>query len=267
MRQPPKPRGRPAGEEPEIEYLVKWRDLEHNQVTWEKASDLKDFQEEIDKFLALKPIAAAAAAEQAKAAKEKAKAAAAAAAGPGSGRKTKASAAAAAAAAAAAGGSEVAGEEAGGSSQQQQQRGQGARKFETSPTFCQGGELHAYQLEGLNWLYHSYQTGENVILADEMGLGKTIQTIAFLGALYEDFNSLPHLIVVPLSTLRNWERELETWAPYLNVVTLVGNAESRAVILEQEFYMPYEAGGAKGKAGMQVRGGGRGGVRVSEVLG
>lgn len=36
-------------------------------------------------------------------------------------------------------------------------------------------------------------------------------------------------MVVPLSTLRNWERELAVWAPDLNVVTLVGNAEARKV--------------------------------------
>jgi SNF2 family DNA or RNA helicase len=48
-----------------------------------------------------------------------------------------------------------------------------------------GGELHPYQLEGLNWLYHKHQVQDNVILADEMGLGKTIQAIAYLGALWQ----------------------------------------------------------------------------------
>jgi SNF2 family DNA or RNA helicase len=40
---------------------------------------------------------------------------------------------------------------------------------------------------------------------------------------------VPHMVVVPLSTLRNWERELATWAPQLNVVVLAGNEMSRQV--------------------------------------
>lgn len=47
--------------------------------------------------------------------------------------------------------------------------------------------------------------------------GKTIQSIAFLASLHED-NLGPHLVVAPLSTLRNWEREFATWAPHMNVV-------------------------------------------------
>ena len=32
----------------------------------------------------------------------------------------------------------------------------------------------------------------------------------------------PHLVVVPLSTLPNWQREFERFAPQLNVVAMVG---------------------------------------------
>lgn len=64
-------------------------------------------------------------------------------------------------------------------------RGQGSRKWDSTPDFVAGGELHPYQLEGLNWLYHKAQVKDNVILADEMGLGKTIQAIAYLGALWQ----------------------------------------------------------------------------------
>ena len=39
--------------------------------------------------------------------------------------------------------------------------------------------LRDYQLDGLNWLTHSWCRENSVILADEMGLGKTIQTICF----------------------------------------------------------------------------------------
>lgn len=63
-----------------------------------------------------------------------------------------------------------------------------------------------------------------------MGLGKTVQAVALMAALSrEECLAKPHLVVVPLSTLRNWERELATWAPYLNVVTLNGNGDARKV--------------------------------------
>ncbi|CAH1442278.1 unnamed protein product [Lactuca virosa] len=111
------------------------------------------------------------------------------------------------------------------------------QQFEKSPEFLPGGELHPYQLEGLNFLRFSWSKQTHVILADEMGLGKTIQSIAFLASLYEE-NVSPHLVVAPLSTLRNWEREFATWAPHMNVVMYVGTAAARAVIREYEFYFP-----------------------------
>ena len=40
----------------------------------------------------------------------------------------------------------------------------------------------------------------------------------------------PFLISVPLSTLVNWEREFEFWAPDLYVLTYVGTKENRAII-------------------------------------
>ena len=46
----------------------------------------------------------------------------------------------------------------------------------------------------------------------------------------------PHLLVVPLSTLTNWEREFALWAPHLNVVTLVGNQAARDTIRRHELY-------------------------------
>jgi len=40
---------------------------------------------------------------------------------------------------------------------------------------------------------------------------------------------------VSLSTIINWEREFEMWAPDMYVVTYVGDKDSRAVIRENEF--------------------------------
>ncbi|KAK8520284.1 hypothetical protein V6N13_031255 [Hibiscus sabdariffa] len=111
------------------------------------------------------------------------------------------------------------------------------QQYEHSPEFLSGGSLHPYQLEGLNFLRFSWSKQTHVILADEMGLGKTIQSIAFLASLFEESVG-PHLVVAPLSTLRNWEREFATWAPQMNVVMYVGSSQARAIIREYEFYHP-----------------------------
>lgn len=101
-----------------------------------------------------------------------------------------------------------------------------------------------------------------------MGLGKTVQTIVFLYSLYKEVGprgpwvgvwgrcggrrrplragsltalSLqghskgPYLVSAPLSTIINWEREFEMWAPDFYVVTYTGDKESRSVIRENEF--------------------------------
>jgi len=111
-------------------------------------------------------------------------------------------------------------------------------KYEEQPTYitATGGTLHGYQLEGLNWLRFSWAQHTNTILADEMGLGKTIQTIAFLRSLVKEGHcNGPFLITAPLSTIVNWEREFEFWAPDLYVVTYNGDKENRAAIRENEF--------------------------------
>uniref|UniRef100_A0A8D0BGU7 Chromodomain helicase DNA binding protein 5 n=1 Tax=Salvator merianae TaxID=96440 RepID=A0A8D0BGU7_SALMN len=111
-------------------------------------------------------------------------------------------------------------------------------KFDKQPWYIDstGGTLHAYQLEGLNWLRFSWAQGTDTILADEMGLGKTVQTIVFLYSLYKEGHSKgPFLVSAPLSTIINWEREFEMWAPDFYVVTYTGDKESRSVIRENEF--------------------------------
>ncbi|KAF3854783.1 hypothetical protein F7725_022838, partial [Dissostichus mawsoni] len=89
-------------------------------------------------------------------------------------------------------------------------------------------QLRDYQLDGLNWLAHSWCRCNSVILADEMGLGKTIQTISFLSYLFHQHQLYgPFIVVVPLSTLSSWQREFETWAPDMNVVVYLGDVMSR----------------------------------------
>lgn len=107
------------------------------------------------------------------------------------------------------------------------------KKYEQQPDYITetGGALHAYQMEGLNWLRHCWSQNIDAILADEMGLGKTIQSISFLYTLMKEGHCKgPFLVAAPLSTLINWEREAEFWAPDFYVVTYVGDKESRTVI-------------------------------------
>uniref|UniRef100_A0A4W5MB02 Chromodomain helicase DNA binding protein 2 n=1 Tax=Hucho hucho TaxID=62062 RepID=A0A4W5MB02_9TELE len=97
-------------------------------------------------------------------------------------------------------------------------------------------QLRDYQLDGLNWLAHSWCRCNSVILADEMGLGKTIQTISFLSYLFHQHQLYgPSLVVVPLSTLTSWQREFDTWAPNMNVVVYLGDVMSRKSIRDYEW--------------------------------
>ncbi|KAM6992972.1 chromodomain-helicase-DNA-binding protein 1-like isoform 2-T2 [Passerculus sandwichensis] len=100
-------------------------------------------------------------------------------------------------------------------------------------------ELRDYQLNGLNWLAHSWCKGNSCILADEMGLGKTIQTISFLNYLFHEHQLYgPFLLVVPLSTLTSWQREIQTWAPQMNAVVYLGDITSRNLIRTHEWMHP-----------------------------
>uniref|UniRef100_A0A4W6DQ53 Chromodomain helicase DNA binding protein 1 n=1 Tax=Lates calcarifer TaxID=8187 RepID=A0A4W6DQ53_LATCA len=99
-----------------------------------------------------------------------------------------------------------------------------------------GLELRDYQLDSLNWMAHSWCKGNSCILADEMGLGKTIQTICFLNYLFNEHQLYgPFLLVVPLSTLTSWQREIQLWAPQMNVVVYLGDISSRNMIRTHEW--------------------------------
>ncbi|KAH9500964.1 transcriptional regulator [Bulinus truncatus] len=104
---------------------------------------------------------------------------------------------------------------------------------------AESSELRDYQLDGLNWLVHSWCKEHSVILADEMGLGKTIQIISFISHLFNHYHLYgPYLLVVPLSTVVAWQREFEKWAPEMNVIIYIGDVNSRAVIRDQEWRHP-----------------------------
>ncbi|KAL0222241.1 hypothetical protein RCL1_002095 [Eukaryota sp. TZLM3-RCL] len=94
------------------------------------------------------------------------------------------------------------------------------------PSFT--GDLHRHQLIALNWLFLLHSNKVNGILADEMGLGKTISCIAFL-ALLEHLkkSSAPHLVIVPSSTIANWETEFSRFCPSLKVFVYYGSMDDR----------------------------------------
>ncbi|KAG6108575.1 hypothetical protein E4U13_006389 [Claviceps humidiphila] len=96
-----------------------------------------------------------------------------------------------------------------------------------------GGTLKEYQIKGLQWMISLYNNNLNGILADEMGLGKTIQTISLITYLIErKQQGGPYLVIVPLSTLTNWNLEFEKWAPSISRIVYKGPPNTRK--LQQE---------------------------------
>ena len=122
--------------------------------------------------------------------------------------------------------------------------------------------MRDYQVQGLNWMVSLHHNGISGILADEMvcrraiasasvfgrrktltsapsllwsasqGLGKTLQTISFLGYLkFHQGTKGPHLVVVPKSTLQNWDREFHKWVPGFKTLVLQGTKDERAEII------------------------------------
>ncbi|OCF30483.1 hypothetical protein I316_07865 [Kwoniella heveanensis BCC8398] len=95
-------------------------------------------------------------------------------------------------------------------------------------TLSEGTVLKDYQLLGVNWLNLLFSKKIGCILADEMGLGKTIQVISFIAHLKERGIKGPHMIFVPASTLENWTREFDRFAPSVDVQTYYGSQAERA---------------------------------------
>lgn len=74
------------------------------------------------------------------------------------------------------------------------------------------GELRHYQRRGLAWMQFLSRLGLGGCLADDMGLGKTATTLAHLVE-----RPGPHLVICPLSVVRNWRSESERFTPKLDV--------------------------------------------------
>lgn len=91
------------------------------------------------------------------------------------------------------------------------------------------GELRPYQARGLAWLSTMGTLGLGACLADDMGLGKTIQLLAFLLHRLEvaPKDGRPALLIAPTSVVGNWEREVQRFAPSLQVVRHYGTERAR----------------------------------------
>ncbi|MFP4114681.1 MAG: DEAD/DEAH box helicase [Spirochaetota bacterium] len=107
--------------------------------------------------------------------------------------------------------------------------------------------LRQYQRDGFGWLTALARHGLSGCLADDMGLGKTIQALALMLHLKEtpvpaenthgseqvdDRLRGAFLVVAPVSTLGNWRREAERFAPGLSTHAHHGaNRETEATTL------------------------------------
>ena len=107
--------------------------------------------------------------------------------------------------------------------------------------------LRHYQMEGYNWLYYLYSNSLGGCLADDMGLGKTLQALTLLLKLKHSDDSNPYfrhenngqlslfasdnadetrqpasLIILPVSLIHNWEKEIQKFAPTLKAFIYKG---------------------------------------------
>jgi SNF2 family DNA or RNA helicase len=107
--------------------------------------------------------------------------------------------------------------------------------------------LRQYQKDGFDWLYYLYSNSLGGCLADDMGLGKTLQALTLLLKLKPSENSSPYfqpqhngqlslfasedesetahpasLIVLPVSLVHNWEKEIGKFAPSLRAFIYKG---------------------------------------------
>ena len=97
---------------------------------------------------------------------------------------------------------------------QEEHREEGSKEYRMT---LFNGVLHPFQEQGVEWLLSLWENGLNGILADEMGLGKTIEALAFFSILYERGVKGPFLIIVPASTLLQWQAECKKFIPEIPV--------------------------------------------------
>ncbi len=80
------------------------------------------------------------------------------------------------------------------------------------------GVLRPYQQKGFAWLLEMRKWKLGACLADDMGLGKTVQWIAYMLHLKHSGELQgAALLICPTSVIGNWQKELQRFAPTLNV--------------------------------------------------
>ncbi len=99
-----------------------------------------------------------------------------------------------------------------------------------------GTKLRKYQKAGYNWLHFLRQYDLNGCLADDMGLGKTVQALALLQKLKEEKELKTSLIVVPVTTLPNWENEINRFTKGLTYTIHMGQGRLK----DEEALMKYD---------------------------
>ena len=98
--------------------------------------------------------------------------------------------------------------------------------------------LRPYQEHGVQWLRTLKRLNLGGLLADDMGLGKTIQTLAFIQLeRQQEPSSLPVLVVAPVSTLGNWEREAQRFTPDITTHRYHGPQRKRAKLSNARYHL------------------------------
>src|SRR5690606_375626 len=84
--------------------------------------------------------------------------------------------------------------------------------------------LRPYQERGLNWLVTMGSLGHGECIADDMGHGQTMQLLTYLLRRKDEArrDGRPALLIAPASVVGNWDREVERFAPSLDVVRHYG---------------------------------------------
>lgn len=85
--------------------------------------------------------------------------------------------------------------------------------------------LLPHQEVGYRWMRYLHENGFGGLLADDMGLGKTVQVISLLAHLADAGQLQPALVVLPVSLIENWRRELARFCPRIRRVYVHQGAE------------------------------------------
>lgn len=97
------------------------------------------------------------------------------------------------------------------------------------------GKLRNYQKSGYYWLHFLHKYDICGCLADDMGLGKTVQALCFLQYLKEKTGKLKILLIVPVTTMSNWEWEIRRFTPDISFIRNYGNNRTKDIEILKEY--------------------------------